>query len=190
MGGIKVRDGIVEYFGNLAGYVEGESAVIDTMFENEVLKRYLEEKKGLHIVWENGVYDRLAAGVQAGERAGKRFKDCRIYQIKADALPEKKFLDYAVLKRDYGEPERTDYQMVYQSQMDTNDLEEIYDRFDKAYKELPSGFSGRPISISDVIELYDSSGSRFYYVDHYGFEQVAFEKGQIEAFSSQEPATI
>ena len=87
MGGIKVRDGIVEYFGNLAGYVEGESAVIDTMFENEVLKRYLEEKKGLRVVWENGVYDRLAVGVQAGERAGKRFKDCRIYQIKADALP-------------------------------------------------------------------------------------------------------
>lgn len=190
MGGIKVRDGIVEYFGNLAGYVEGESAVIDTMFENEVLKRYLEEKKGLRVVWENGVYDRLAVGVQAGERAGKRFKDCRIYQIKADALPEKKFLDYAVLKRDYGEPERTDYQMVYQSQMDTNDLEEIYDRFDKAYKELPSGFSGRPISISDIIELYDSSGSQFYYVDHYGFEQVAFEKGQIEAFSSQETVTI
>lgn len=190
MVGIRVRDGIVEYFGNLAGYVEGELAVIDTMFENEILKRYLEEKKGLHVAWENGVYDRLAAGVQAGERKGKRFKDCRIYQIKAEALPEKKFLDYAVLKRDYGEPERTDYQIVYQSQMDTNDLEEIYDRFDRSYEELPSGFSGRPISISDIIELYDSSGSQFYYVDHYGFEQVPFEKGQIEVFSCQEPATI
>ena len=54
MVGIRVRDGIVEYFGNLAGYVEGELAVIDTMFENEILKRYLEEKKGLHVVWENG----------------------------------------------------------------------------------------------------------------------------------------
>ena len=121
---MEVRNGVIDYFGNLAGYVEGETAVVDVMFENEVLKRYLEEKKGLSIVWENGVYDRLAAGRRAGVREGKRFKDCRIYQMKAEALPEKKFLDYVVLKREYGEPDRCDYRLVYQSQMDTNDLED------------------------------------------------------------------
>lgn len=190
MGGIKVKDGIIEYFGNIAGYVEGDNAVVDTMFENEILKKYLAERKQLNTIWEHGVYDRLMTGGQMGEGEAKRLRNCRIYQMKAESLPEKKFLDYEVLKRGYGEPERTDYQLVYQSQMDTNDLEKIYDRFDQDYKDLPPGFCGRPISISDIIELYDSSGSQFYYVDHYGFQEVPFEKGQTETFGCQEPAAI
>jgi hypothetical protein len=30
-------------------------------------------------------------------------------------------------------------------------------------------------SISDVVELYDASGSAFHYVDRFGFKELAFQ---------------
>ena len=55
------------------------------------------------------------------------------------------------------------------------DLETIYTKFER---EFPQRSTGHPISISDVIELYDRQGSEFYYVDHYGFQKIGFIQGQ------------
>ena len=40
------------------------------------------------------------------------------------------------------------------------------------------GYDGRPIGISDVLELYDADGSEFYYCDRVGFRQIEFAPQQ------------
>ena len=42
---------------------------------------------------------------------------------------------------------------------DTNDLEELYDKF---RYHPPSGYTGHGLSISDVLELYDETGSSIF----------------------------
>ena len=42
---------------------------------------------------------------------------------------------------------------------------------------MPS-YDGRPIGISDVLELYDEGGSEFYYCDRIGFQQIEFAPQQ------------
>lgn len=40
--------------------------------------------------------------------------------------------------------------------------------------DFPEGFSGRKISVSDVIEIVEDGKSRFYYVDVVGFREICF----------------
>ena len=60
---------------------------------------------------------------------------------------------------------------VYEGASDTNDLEELYDKF---RYHPPSGYTGHGLSISDVLELYDETGSSFFYVNRYDFQEIEF----------------
>ena len=71
--------------------------------------------------------------------------------------------------------------MVYDGEIETNELERIYDKFDDG-QEVP-GYTGHSLSVSDVIELYDEEASEFYYVDYRDFKPVAF--GGPEPVQSQ-----
>ena len=62
MAGIAVKNNLILYYGNIAGDVEDGKAVLDPMFKNEYLTRFLQEKKGLEPCWQDGVYDRLVHG--------------------------------------------------------------------------------------------------------------------------------
>jgi hypothetical protein len=66
---------------------------------------------------------------------------------------------------------------VYDGQIDTNDLEAIWTKFNTS---RPAGYTGYSLSMSDVIELYDGAGSEFHYVDRFGFKRVGFEGHQPE----------
>lgn len=62
MAGIAVKNNLILYYGNMAGYVEDGKAVLDPMFKNGYLTRFMQEKKGLEPCWQDGVYDRLVQG--------------------------------------------------------------------------------------------------------------------------------
>ena len=64
------------------------------------------------------------------------------------------------------------YRIVYDGIAKTDDLESLYYAFQA---ELPEGYKGHVLSVSDVLELYDGHGSTFYYVDQIGFVQIPFE---------------
>lgn len=79
-----------------------------------------------------------------------------------------KFISYEdLINKGYGEPDIANYRIVYDGNIGTNNLEEIYDLLNQ--DTLPSEYSGYAMSMSDIIELYDDSGSDFYYVDNRGF---------------------
>lgn len=57
---IDIVNGILYYYGNPAGCVSGETAILDTMFQKEELIRFLTEKGIENPVFRGGVYDQLS----------------------------------------------------------------------------------------------------------------------------------
>ena len=161
-------DGVIEYYGNRAGFVKNNTATVDEMFRKDDLESYLDAQKDLKVVWKSGVYDMLVKGVI---EESVTLKMCRIYQLKPDVDMRMKFIGYDELeKRGFGKPDIKNYRVVYDGNIGTNDLEEIYTILNQDNK--PEGFTGYSLSVSDIIELYDEDGSEFQYVDKIGFVEV------------------
>ena len=170
MRGIEQRNGCIYYYGSPAGYVDsGGQAVLDAMFRSDELESFT-KRSGLAAQWTDGVYDRLISGAvltPEGEAAAP-LKSCRIWQLKPEAGAWASLVSFG---KPLPEPKPEDYQTVYDGQIETNDLEAIYDKFgDKP----PLGFKGHPLSISDIVELYDSGGSSFYHLGRTQFREIAF----------------
>lgn len=178
MRGIELKNGCIVYYGNPAGYVDRDTAVVDTMFCSAELERWL-TKQNLIPKWTDGVYERLANGAPGlSEENTVPLKDCRIWQLKPGAVA---WRDIASFGKPLPEPCIEDYAIVYDGQLDTNDLEAIYDKFTE---KLPHGFHGRPLSVSDIVELYSAEGSVFYYLDRTHFREVIFpEDGPAQSMT-------
>ena len=159
-------------YGNPAGYLSLGTAVVDPMFQTEELAAFL-ARQGLETEWRDGVYDRLVLGQQNGfDPEAAPLKSCRVWQLTADTPVEMRFISYDALRSRFGEPDPANYAVVFDGQIETNDLEEIYAKFNTGV--LPSCFTGHSMSMSDVVELYDESGSDFFYCDRTGFRQIDF----------------
>jgi hypothetical protein len=178
--GIELRNGVIHYYGNLAGYVKEGKAVADKMFAGPELAGWM-AKKGFEAEWQNGVYDRLANGAAMGPGGGTALKSCRIWQIRDGADVMMKFITLAETRERFGEPNPENYRLAYDGQTATNDLEGIWEIFNH---HPPSGFDGHSLSMSDVVELYDHTGGDFYYVDRFGFQSIGFrEPEQSQGFN-------
>ena len=181
MRGIRVENGRIIYFGNPAGYIAGSQAVVDSIFKGKELESYLERQGGIEaVVWKGGVYDRLMNG-QVETQGCEPLKNCRIWQLKPEVNIHMKFIGYDTLVERFGEPDPQNYHMVYDGEIETNELDRIYEKFDGG-QEVP-GYTGHSLSVSDVIELYDEEASEFYYVDYRDFKPVVF--GGPEPVQSQ-----
>lgn len=185
MKNIEIRNGRVLYYGNEAGYVDNGKAVVDPIFRGDALSDFLKEKK-LEALWTNGVYDRLAAAGEAvaetpqasvtgqahGLHASPILKSCRVWQLKSDVNIHMKFIGYDELLKNFGEPDPANYRLAYDGQVETNDLEALYAKFNM---EQPPGYEGHSLSMSDVVELYDETGGTFHYVDRFGYQEIGFD---------------
>ena len=168
------RDDRIIFYNNPAGYVNGTDAVIDPVFRTDEMTAFL-EKRQMNPSWQDGVYERLAAGVPVEEASAEnapQLKRIRIWQLKPNANIALKFIGYDEVCKQYGEPARENYAAVWDGALDTNDLEMIYERFNV---NCPADFTGHSLSISDVVELYDSSGSEFHYCDRTGYAAISFQ---------------
>lgn len=179
MKGIQIKNNRILYYGNTAGYVEKGKAIVDPLFQNEELRAYLGEKKGLELEWRNGIFERLAEGRLDPEGNTPILKKCRVWQLKPDADVMMKFIGYDELMARFGEPDPDNYRMVYDGEVHTNDLEQLYAKFNLNH---PLGYEGHSLSMSDVIELYNDSGSIFHYVDRFGFKEISFQTQEQEQY--------
>ena len=176
------HDGVIEYYGNRAGYIKDNTAFVDVMFQKDELLNFLQEQGGVSVTWREGVYDLLVSGVQAKETSA--FKNCRIYQLKPTVDVRMKFISYdALQKHGFGSPDIKNYNVVYDGNIGTNDLEKIYSVFNLDTK--PEDYSGYSLSVSDIIELYDENGSEFHYVDSVGFVRIEPDLAQEKEQSLQ-----
>ena len=168
--GITLKNGLISYYGNPAGYTDKEKAIVDSIFQNDELTIWL-QSRSLTPKWTDGVMERLLAGERADGMEGVLLKNVRIWQLKPDVDVHMKFIPYEEMVRRFGEPSLENYNIVYDGQLDTNDLEAIYTRCNANH---PAGFSGHSLSMSDVVELYDAQGSEYHYCDRFGFQKISF----------------
>jgi len=179
MNGIQIKNNRILYYGNTAGYIEKDRAIVDPMFQNEELRSYLTEKKGLELEWRNGTYVRMAEGKVDPEGNLQVLKKCRVHQLKPNVDVMMKFIGYDELMEHFGEPDPDNYQVVYDGEVETNNHEELFAKFNLDH---PPGYEGHSLSMSDVVELYDDSGSSFHYVDRFGFKEISFRPRDQELY--------
>ena len=104
-------------------------------------------------------------------------KNVRIYQLTRASDFEKRFVPYTDILQKFGDVAAADYACVFDGNLGTEDLEEIYGKCNTAF---PDGFTGHSLSVSDVVELYGGSESSFYYVDPIGFHLIPFEAARCQ----------
>ncbi len=170
------HDGVLMYYGNPAGYLSGEKAVIDSMFDKKELRDYLESAEKLEVVVKEGIYDRLSRKGTRPEEL-EAVKDCillRIHQMKKDTPILLRFISLNDReKKGYGSPAASEYETVYEAETDEADLEAIWERFNT---NPPKEFEGHSLSISDVVELSAKGVSRFFYIDRTDFVEITFRE--------------
>ncbi|WP_312158788.1 YodL domain-containing protein [Oscillibacter sp.] len=171
------RDDRIICYGNPAGFVRGDDAVVDNLFHTEEMTAFL-EKRQIIATWQDGIYDRLSSGApmeEAVAESSARLKFVRIWQLKPNADIGLKFISYDEVCKRYGEPDPANYAAVWDGCLETNNLEEIYAKFNLNH---PADFTGHSLSMSDVVELYNDSGSEFHYCDRCGFTEISFQPPQ------------
>lgn len=169
------EENIIFYYGNKAGYIRDDHAVVDFMFQHEALIEFLTKENHFNIEWKDGIFDALVSN-SAADAIG--LKACRIHQLNPEVDARMKFISYdELIMRGFGKPNAENYTVVFDGEIETNDLHKIYDKFNLSH---PHGYSGHSLSMSDIIELYDDKKSLFYYVDAIGFKEIAFEKNAQE----------
>lgn len=177
MTSVKISEnGIIEFYGNKAGFVKNRTAYIDKMFERRELTEVLTQSYALKVESRDGIYDRLISGEEAQTEI---LKLCRIYQLKPSVDVQMKFISLSDMKRlGFGNPNIKNYDVVYDGNIETNDLDEIYG---KLYIDAEvDGYRGHAMTMSDVIELYDDNESTFYYVDKGGYTRIRFSDEEPE----------
>lgn len=112
------------------------------------------------------------------QRCSRKF---RIYQLDFEdgkTIPFAFASIDALHKAGYDQPPAAAYRLVYEGEQvcpvvyqDANVLEILFQRFNDA---LPANYNGHSVSVSDVVELYDEGGRRYFYCDRASFEPVRF----------------
>lgn len=65
------------------------------------------------------------------------------------------------------------YDMVWEGEVeDSATTEDIFTEFNIF---RPASFTARSLSVSDVVEILSENGSRFYYCDTVGFQEIEFQ---------------
>lgn len=106
----------------------------------------------------------------------------RIYQLCFDAGQETIPFAFKGIrdlhKAGYEQPPASEYRLVCDSELacpeewkDTEILEQISAHYGN---QVPEGYKGRPLASSDVVELDDGTGRRYFYIDGRTFEPVRF----------------
>lgn len=141
------------------GYFEGRSAVLDSDFMGCNTGKEL-TLAGVSIRWLDGIADALKAEIEGQRKKGGRV--C-VYQLMSGAPPERKFIPYRQLEERYGGADRLDYHLIFDGMVEYDSLGDLYELF--SVGTPPKGYIGRPLSMSDVIEIYTEDGFILYYLD-------------------------
>ena len=100
----------------------------------------------------------------------------RVYQLMSGAPPERKFLPYQQLEERYGGADRLDYHLIFDGIVEYDGLNDLYELF--TADVLPDGYTGRRLSMSDVIELHLEAGFILYYVDAEEYIEMCWKERQ------------
>lgn len=173
MESITLKNNLIYYYGSPCGYVKESSATIDTQFECDELTDWCNKAK-YEVSLADGVFDNLVKNQDASQFSVDEisYKNVRIWQLNADSDFSMRFISHAEFESQFGQPSKDSYNVIFDGNLQTNDLENIYKICNYNH---PKEYKGHSLSMSDVVELYDDDGSSFHYVDRFGFKEVDFD---------------
>ena len=107
--------------------------------------------------------------------------EIRIYQINSDRDTDGyKFMGMDWVKKHWGEQgvDSEIYDKVYDGSIDGSTLEDVFCTFNFS---RPVGFKGHSLSVSDIVEVIQSSETEpgFYFCDSIGFQKVEFDTSRV-----------
>lgn len=107
--------------------------------------------------------------------------EIRIYQINSDRDTDGyKFMGMDWVKKHWGEQgvDSEIYDKVYEGTIDGSSLEDVFCTFNFS---RPVGFKGHSLSVSDIVEVIQSSVTEpgFYFCDSIGFQKVEFDTSRV-----------
>lgn len=107
--------------------------------------------------------------------------EIRIYQINSDRDTDGyKFMGMDWVKKHWGEQgvDSEIYDKVYEGTIDGSSLEDVFCTFNFS---SPVGFKGHSLSVSDIVEVIQSSETEpgFYFCDSIGFQKVEFDTSRV-----------
>ena len=107
--------------------------------------------------------------------------EIRIYQINSDRDTDGyKFMGMDWVKKHWGEQgvDSEIYDKVYDGSIDGSTLEDVFCIFNFS---RPVGFKGHSLSVSDIVEVIQSSETEpgFYFCDSIGFQKVEFDTSRV-----------
>lgn len=169
---IYFKNEVLIYYGNPAGYRMDNKVILDAMFDREELKCFLRDKEGLEVEIKEGIYDRISVGdINVVDEITRR-GTLEIYQLRKDTSVLMRFISLAEReKRGFGLPQKKEYEMVYEEEIDSFDLESIWEKF---RWDPPKEWNGHMLSISDVLVLTKKDICRSFYVDATNFKEITF----------------
>lgn len=111
-----------------------------------------------------------------------------IYQINLEKDTERvAFLGLDQLQKLYGKTAINDsiYDEVFYGDVDAESLEDVFEIFNLRH---PEGYTGRSLSVSDVVEIIDGSDKTgCFFCDTVGFQKVQFELGKGPLLTMSRP---
>ena len=88
----------------------------------------------------------------------------RVYQLRKEFFHGRAFRSYEEIKREFGEPQKEWYNLVYESEGDLTP-EEMFYMFNM---ERPEDFKGHSLSVSDVVWAEDG----YWFCDDFGWAEL------------------
>ena len=81
----------------------------------------------------------------------------------------------------------TIYDKLFSGEVDCSNLEDVYRMFNT---DRPKDYTGRSLSVSDVVEITDGESKGFYFCDTVGFEKIDFDNSHCNDLSAQKPLSV
>lgn len=98
----------------------------------------------------------------------------KIYQINAEKDENAKRFSPFSYAEEHGGVNSDMYKQVYFGDLDTDDLEDVFAKLNESDK--PPFYQGTSLSVSDVVEVFDSedsnADSKCFYVDSVGYKEL------------------
>ena len=154
-------------------FVQGDRVLVDAVFYKQSLVKYVEDKRGKAKGAKEGILKIPCdeSGMPGEPSSG--IVDVRIWQLKADAPMEARFAtQYARSDLGLGAPKRDEYRGAWEGTVEKYDLEDAWECISRL---TSADLGGHRLSVSDVVELTDNAGSRFFYAETEGFAEVEFQ---------------
>lgn len=156
------------YCGNTIGYIISDTLQVDSMFKKEEVMRWAENEK-LQIIWQSGLYEKLITEcMDTPMELPVKQISCCIYQLREECDPVLRLCSFEELNRKGRQIEFKNYRKVFDGILPAQSLDEVCEYFD----QLPEGYEGRALMVSDIIEVQECEEAMFYYIDKGCYRQL------------------